>query len=67
MKIVNIKTWILLDYHIIIWKNTISEFKLVKINNRMYKKYSLYLGKYIYEIGSMKYGTNNKSLRTIKK
>jgi hypothetical protein len=67
MKIVNIKTWVLSDYHIIIWKNTTPEFKLVKIDNRMYKKYSLYLGEYIYEIGKLKYGTNNKSVRTIKK
>ena len=64
MKIVNIKTWSIFDYHIILWKNTVLEFKFVKIDNRMYKKYSLYLGMYIYEIGKVKYGTNNKFVST---
>ena len=43
------------------------EFKLLKINNRMYKKYSLYVGRFIFEIGKLKYGTNNKSISTISK
>jgi hypothetical protein len=30
----------------------------------MYKKYSLYIGKFIFEIGQFKYGTNNKSIST---
>lgn len=67
MKIINLKHQNIFEYHILIWKNEQSEFKLLKIDNRMYKKYSLYIGKFIFEIGKLKYGTNNKPLRTIKK
>lgn len=55
------------DYHLLIWLNTYSEFKYMKIDNKMYQKYSLYIGRFIFEIGKLKYGTNNKSVHTIKK
>jgi hypothetical protein len=63
-KIINLKHRDIFGYHILIWWNTRSEFKLLKINNRMYRKYSLYIGKFIFEIGKLKYGTNNKSIST---
>jgi hypothetical protein len=67
MTIINLKHRNIFDYHILVWWNTRSEFKLLKINNRMYQKYSLYVGRFIFEIGKLKYGTNNKSVRTVKK
>lgn len=67
MKIINLKHKNIFGYHILIWWNTHSEFKLLKIDNKMYKKYSLYIGKFIFEIGKLKYGTNNKSVYTVKK
>jgi hypothetical protein len=63
--IINLKHHYILNHHIIIWWNTHAEFKLIKIDNRMYKKYSLYVGRFIFEIGKLKYGTNNKSVSTI--
>jgi hypothetical protein len=42
------------EYHILIWLNTRSEFKYLRIDNRMYKKYSLYIGSFIFEIGKLK-------------
>jgi hypothetical protein len=33
----------------------------------MYKKYSLYVGKFIFEIGRFNYGTNRKSISTVSK
>ena len=33
----------------------------------MYKKYSLYVGKFIFEIGKFNYGTNRKSISTARK
>lgn len=67
MTIINLKHRNIFDYHILIWWNTSSEFKLLKIDNRMYKKYSLYIWKFIFEVGKIKHGTNNKPVRTIKK
>jgi hypothetical protein len=67
MNIINLKHRTAFGYHVLIWWNTHSEFKLLKIDNRMYKKYSLYIGRFIFEIGRLKYGTNNKSVRTVKK
>jgi hypothetical protein len=67
MNIINLKHKNFLSHHIIVWWNTHTEFKLIKIDNRMYKKYSLYLGKFILEIGKFKYGANNKSISTISK
>jgi hypothetical protein len=67
MNIINLKHRTAFGYHVLIWWNTHSEFKLLKIDNKMYKKYSLYIGKFIFEIGKLKYGTNNKPLRTVKK
>jgi hypothetical protein len=66
-KIINLKHCDILGYHILMWWNTHWEFKLIKINNRMYQKYSLYVGRLIFEIGKLKYGTNKKSLSTINK
>jgi len=54
-------------YHILIWINTHIEFKFLEINNKMYQKYSLYIGRFIFEIGKLKYGTNNKPVYTVKK
>jgi len=65
MNIINLKHRNIFDYNVLVWWNTHSEFKLIKINNRMYKKYSLYIWKFIFEIGRLKYGTNNKSVSTI--
>lgn len=65
--IINLKYRDIFGYHVLIWWNTQSEFKLIKINNRMYKKYSLYIGRFIFEIGKFKDGTNNKSLSTTNK
>lgn len=62
MTIINLKYRNIFGYNVLIWWNTHYEFKLLKIDNRMYKKYSLYIGKLIFEIGELKYGTNNKSL-----
>jgi hypothetical protein len=62
--IVNLKHIDIFNYHILVWWNIQSEFKLIKINNRMYQKYSLYIGRFIIEIGKFKYGTNNKSVST---
>lgn len=67
MTIINLKYFNIFRYHILIWWNTNSEFKCIKVNNRMYQKYSLYIGKFIFEIGRFKYGTNNKSVPTISK
>ena len=67
MNIINLKHQTVFGCHVLLWRNTRSEFKLLKIDNRMYKKYSLYIGRFIFEIGKLKYGTNNKSIRTIKK
>jgi hypothetical protein len=64
MTIINLKYRYIFDYHVLIWWNTHSEFKLIKIDNRKYKKYSLYLGRFIFEIGKFKYGTNNKPVPT---
>lgn len=64
MKIINLINRNIFDYNFLIWWNTYFEFKLVKVNHKMYKKYSLYLGKIIFEIGKFKYGTNNKSIST---
>jgi hypothetical protein len=66
-KIINLKHGYILNHHVTIWWNTHAEFKLIKIDNRMYKKYSLYVGRFIFEIGKLKYGTNNKSVSTINK
>ena len=60
--IINLKHRNIFGYHVLVWLNTQSEFKLIKIDNRMYKKYSLYIGRFIFEIGKFKYGTNNKSV-----
>jgi hypothetical protein len=65
--IINLKHRDIFGHHVLIWWNTQSEFKLIKIDNRMYKKYSLYVGRFIFEIGKLKYGANNKSVRTISK
>ena len=65
MTIINLKHRNIFDYNVLVWWNTHSEFKLLKINNRMYKKYSFYLGKFIFEIGKLKYGTNNTSVSKI--
>jgi hypothetical protein len=67
MNIINLKHRDIFGYNILIWWNTTSEFKLLKIDNRMYKKYSLYIWKFIFEVGKLKYGTNNKSVPTISK
>lgn len=67
MNIVNLKRIEIFGYHFLIWKNIKSEFKLLKIDNRMYKKYSFFIGRFIFEIGKLKYGTNNKSISTISK
>lgn len=67
MNIINFTNNSIFGYHILIWWNTHFEFKLIKVDHKMYKKYSLYLGKVILEIGRFKYGTNNKSVRTISK
>jgi len=65
MKISSLKKfYCLFDFHFLIWKNPRCEFKYTKIDNKMYKKYSLYIGHHIYEIGKTKYGTNRKSLST---
>jgi hypothetical protein len=62
MTIINLKHRYILGYHILIWWSDHLEFKLLKIDNRMYKKYSIYIGRFIFEIGKLKYGTNNKSV-----
>ena len=67
MRIINIKHWDFFDYHFLVWWNTHSEFKSIKVNTRMYKKYSLYVGKFIFEIGRFNYGTNRKSISTVSK
>lgn len=67
MNIINLKHLNIFGYDILIWRNTHVEFKLIKIDNRMYKKYSLYIWRFIFEVGKLKYGTNNKSIRTVKK
>lgn len=67
MNIINLKYCNIFDYNILLWWNAHYEFKYIKINNRIYKKHSFYLGKFIFEIGKPKYGTNNKSVRTVKK
>ena len=65
--IINLKHRNFFNHHVLMWWNTQYEFKLIKINNRMYKKYSLYIGRFIFEIGKFKYGTNNKSVSTVNK
>jgi hypothetical protein len=65
--IINLKHWEFFNYHLLIWSNTNYEFKYIKINTRMYKKYSLYVGKFIFEIGRFNYGTNRKSISTVSK
>lgn len=67
MTIINLKHRNIFGYNVLVWWNTNAEFKLIKIDNRMYKKYSLYIWKFIFEIGKLKYGTNNKSVSTISK
>ena len=67
MNIINLKHQIVFGYHVLVWWNTCYQFKLLKVNTRMYKKYSIYIGRFIFEIGRLKYGTNNKSVRTVKK
>lgn len=67
MNIINLKHRNIFGYHVLIWWNIKSEFKLLKIDNRIYKKYSLYVGRFIFEIGRLKYGTNNKPVSTISK
>ena len=67
MIINNIKHWIFFNYHFLLWSTTNYEFKCIKINNKMYKKYSLYVGKFIFEIGKFNYGTNRKSISTTRK
>jgi hypothetical protein len=67
MIISNIKHWDFFDYHLLVWSNTKYEFKYIKIDNKLYKKYSLYIGKFIFEIGKFNYGTNRKSISTINK
>jgi len=67
MIINNIKHWNFFNYHFLLWSNTNYEFKCIKINNKMYKKYSLYIGKFIFEIGKFNYGTNRKSISTTRK
>ena len=67
MNIINLKHQAFFGYHVLVWWNIYSEFKILKIDNRMYQKYSLYIGRFIFEIGKLKYGTNNKSVRTVKK
>jgi len=67
MNIINLKHRNVFGYNFLVWWNTHSEFKILKIDNKMYKKYSLYIGKFIFEIGKLKYGTNNKSISTISK
>jgi hypothetical protein len=67
MNIINLKYLNIFGYNVLLWWNKHYEFKLIKIDNRMYKKHSLYLGKLIFEMGKSKYGTNNKSVRTVKK
>jgi hypothetical protein len=67
MNIINLKHFDLFNYHILLWWNSCFEFKCIKVDTKMYKKYSLYIGKLICEVGQFKYGTNNKSVRTINK
>lgn len=67
MKIINLKHLNIFGYDVLIWWNNYPEFKLIKIDNRMYKKYSFYIWKFIFEIGQLKYGTNYKSVSTISK
>jgi hypothetical protein len=67
VNIINLKHRYVFGHNVLVWWNTHSEFKLIKIDNRMYKKYSLYVGRFIFEIGKLKYGTNNKSISTISK
>jgi hypothetical protein len=67
VNIINLKHRNIFDYNVLVWWNTHYEFKLLKIDNRIYKKYSLYVGKFIFEIGKLKNGTNNKSISTISK
>ena len=67
MIINNIKHWNFFNYHFLLWSNTNYEFKCIKINNKLYKKYSLYIGKFIFEIGKFNYGTNRKSISTTRK
>jgi hypothetical protein len=67
MNVKNLINWHILNHHIFIWKNTNLEFKIMKIDHKMYQKYSFYIGHYIFEIGKFKYGTNNKSVRTNRK
>lgn len=67
MTIINLKHRYVFGYNVLVWWNTNSEFKLSKIDNRMYKKYSLYVWRFIFEVGKLKYGTNNKSISTISK
>jgi hypothetical protein len=64
MTIINLKHRNILDYNVLVWWNTNSEFKLLKMNNSIYKKYSFYIGRFIFEIGKIKHGTNNKSIST---
>lgn len=64
MIIKNLKYFQFFSCHFLIWQNTHSEFKYLKINNRMYKKYSFYIWKFIFEVGKLKYGTNRKSIST---
>ena len=67
MTIINLKHRNIFDYHVLIWWNTHSEFKLLKVNSRMYEKYSFYIWKFIFEIEKIKHVTNNKSISTISK
>lgn len=67
MNIINLKHRNFFGYNVLIWWNTNSEFKLLKIDNRTYKKYSLYIWKFIFEIGKLKDEPNNKSVSTISK
>jgi hypothetical protein len=64
MIVKNLKYFRIFDCHFLIWQNIHSEFKFIKVENRMYKKYSIYLWKFIFEIDNLKYGTNSKPIST---
>lgn len=49
------------EWHFLLWLNKTSDFKFIKIDNRFYIKYSIYIGPLILEIGKLKnpkHGTN---------
>jgi|LakMenEpi03Aug12_release.lakeMendotaPanAssembly.Ray.scaffolds.fasta_scaffold40987_12 hypothetical protein len=47
-------------YHFLIWRKKDFSFKVFIIRSKFYRKYSLYLGNFIFEIGWLRYEKGNR-------